>query len=97
MYYTNPGVAEDFRKGAWVEDQLRGKVEHHLENGSVVIEFWNSDGFYVGNRDGNDRPHGQGTMTYHDRNEDGKAIYSGSWSHGKKHGIGDLTWTNGDR
>ena len=66
-----------------------------LPDNRTVIEFWSPEGFYVGQTDPKDLPNGQGTMNYHE-NEDNKIKYTGNWKHGVIDGYGALWWKNGD-
>lgn len=51
-----------------------------------------SEGVYVGTTlDG--KPHGNGTMNYHDS----KQVYYGGWQHGVRHGEGTLVFPDGSR
>ncbi len=111
MYYKNRDGSSHERHGIWLDNDLRGEVRHYflpsnhrggggaaageLETNRTEIEFWNADGFYVGERDENDLPHGQGTMNFH-QNEEDKKKFQGLWFHGVKNGFGVLTWKNGD-
>ena len=83
-------------KGIWIDNDLRGEVKHYFPaKNRTEIEFWNAEGFFIGDRDQNDLPHGQATMNFHP-NEEGKKKFTGLWQHGVKNGFGVLTWKKGD-
>ena len=96
MYYRNKDGTEHERKGIWNDIDLRGVVRHHFPaDNRTEIEFWNAEGFFIGDRDQNDLPHGQATMNFHPNEED-KKKFTGLWHHGVKNGFGVLTWKNND-
>lgn len=96
LYYRNQDGTEHERKGIWIDNDLRGEVKHYFPaKNRTEIEFWNAEGFFIGDRDQNDLPHGQATMNFHP-NEEGKKKFTGLWQHGVKNGFGVLTWKKGD-
>ena len=96
IIYNKPDGSSHWREGIWIDNDLRGKVQHYFSpDNRTIIEFWTSEGFYVGQTDGKDIPHGQGTMNFHE-NEDNKLKYAGNWKHGIKYGYGTFLWKNGD-
>lgn len=95
-YYVNRDGSHHQRVGNWLDNDLRGRVEHiFTTENRTEIEYWTPDGFHIGDRDTNNLPHGKGNMLYHD-NEDDIVRYNGHFQHGLKHGFGALTWKNGD-
>ena len=95
IYYKNKDGTEHERRGQWIDNDLRGQVIHQFpaEN-KTIIEFWNGEGFYIGERN-QGKPHGQGILKYHP-NDLGKVKYNGMWQKGLKHGFGTMSWKNGD-
>ena len=70
-------------------------LEPSLFDNRTVIEFWSGEGFYIGQTDSKDKPHGQGTMNFHE-NIEKKVKYSGNWKHGIIDGFGTMQWKNKD-
>lgn len=61
---------------------------------TVTFDFGDRTGIYIGEYDGNDRPHGYGVFTS-ERTDGTKWTYSGQWEHGHWNGYGSTVWENG--
>lgn len=61
---------------------------------TISFEFGDRTGLYIGEYDGNDRPHGYGVFSS-ERTDGTKWTYSGQWEHGHWNGYGSTVWEDG--